>query len=88
MANKLVRLAGLKESDLGPYEKNITNFYAQYLLVVVLWCHTAFLGRALYNESLHEHGFFWENEHADVVNVYGLNGDLKRAQLVHAPYAE
>ena len=88
MANKLVRLAGLKESDLGPYEKSITNFYAQYLLVVVLWCHTAFLGRALCHESLHEHGFFGENEHADVVYVYGFSGDLKRAKLIHAPYAE
>ena len=83
-----MRLAGSKGSDQGPYGKSITNFHARYLLVGVLCCHIAFLGMALCHESLHEHEFFWENEHAGVVYVYGLNGDLKRGQLVHAPYAE
>ena len=83
-----MRLAGLKGSDQGPNGKNITNFQARYLLVGVLWCHIAFLGMALCHEPLHEHRFFWANEHADVVNVYGLNEDLKRGQLVYAPHAE
>ena len=83
-----MRLAGLKGSDRGTYGKSVTNIRARSLLVGVLWCHTAFLGMALCHESLHEHGCFWANEHAEFVNVYGLNGDLKRKRIVYAPYAE
>ena len=31
---------------------------------------------ALCHEYLDEHGFFWANEHGDVVNFYGLNKKL------------
>ena len=47
-------------------------------MVGVLWVHIAFLGMALRHEPLHEYGFFWANAHADVVDVYGLNGDIRR----------